>query len=257
MNYPYRLAATWLPLVAIVFVPFPSRCSSAPLSWPVCQTTASAAPTAEDVGNAMMARGRYAAALDAYSRAPVDAQVMNEMGVAWHHLGALDRARGCYQQSLALRPDYPEALNNLASVDFARGHYRDALRLYQRAFRLNPQNAFFAANLGVTCFALHMPEQGLVALHTAYALDPTIFDSESMSLVPAPVFKEVGAREDYSLAVVCADHRDYRNALFYLRRAVGQGFHDWKRLATEAAFKDLRQSPEFSNEFTGLLPSPP
>jgi tetratricopeptide (TPR) repeat protein len=47
----------------------------------------------------------------------------------------------CYRQALRLRPDYPEAHNNLAVLLYSRGEQSEAARHYQEALRLRPDYA--------------------------------------------------------------------------------------------------------------------
>jgi Flp pilus assembly protein TadD/class 3 adenylate cyclase len=49
-----------------------------------------------------------------------------------------DEEEGCYREALRLRPDYPEALNNLAVVLRARGQGAEAAQRYQEALELRP-----------------------------------------------------------------------------------------------------------------------
>ena len=82
----------------------------------------------------------------------------------------MDEAANCYQKALLLRPDYPEAHNNLGNVLKAQGQLDEASSCYQRALRLKPDFPEAYNNLGnalreqgametaVNCFqqALHL-----------------------------------------------------------------------------------------------------
>ncbi len=71
-------------------------------------TTEPLSPQTE--GDLLMAHRSYAAALDAYQRDPEKSAVLwNKIGVAYHHMFALDQARKYYQLALAMNPNYPDA----------------------------------------------------------------------------------------------------------------------------------------------------
>jgi tetratricopeptide (TPR) repeat protein len=74
-------------------------------------------------GDLYLARGEYEQAIEAYQQAPRTAEVWDKMGVAWHHLDAIGEARHDYQRALLIRPNYPEAINNLGATYFAQRNY--------------------------------------------------------------------------------------------------------------------------------------
>ena len=80
-------------------------------AWPQMQPSSTAIQTdlsPELRGDLAMARLQYLAAVEAYRQAPSDsAQIWNKLGLAYHHLFAIDEAQRDYLRSLRLRPDYP------------------------------------------------------------------------------------------------------------------------------------------------------
>ena len=87
-------------------------------------------------GDLLMVHRRYAAALEAYQRDPEKSAVLwNKIGVAYHHMFALDQARKYYQMALAMKPNYPEALNNLAAVYHGEHEYKQAEHTYKLALK--------------------------------------------------------------------------------------------------------------------------
>ena len=207
--------------------------------------------TPEGDGDFFLAHGQYIEAIDAYRRAPADADTLNKIGVAWHHLSALNLAKKSYEEALSLRPDYPDAINNLGSAYFVEKNFRQALRLYQRAFSLEPHSAIIAANLGTAYFAEGKYAEGLDAYRTAYALDPSVLDFDLSGLIEGGTPKRVRAHRDYSLAEIFASQNVLDRALDYLHRAMAEGFHDWKRLMRDPAFTQLRETPEFAKLMLG------
>jgi tetratricopeptide (TPR) repeat protein len=200
----------------------------------------------EERGDILMARQQYLAAIDAYRQATMNAVVLNKIGIAYHHLFALDEARKDYQKALLIRPNYPEAINNLGAADFAQGNYREAIRLYRRAFKLMPHSAVIAANLGTAYFARSKYKDGLEAYQTAFALDSTVFDPDSPQLIQGSTNVHDRARQDYCIAELFAEAGNNDRALEYLRKALNDGFDDRNRLMQDTDFAQLRKTPEFA-----------
>lgn len=202
--------------------------------------------TPEDAGDLLFARGQFLEAIDAYSRAPYGAETFNKIGVAWHHLSAIGEAQKNYEKALSLRPDFPEALNNLGAVYFADKKYSQAIRLYRRALQLAPDTAVTAVNLGTAWFAQGKSARGLDAYRSALSMDPTVFDLDSPRIVSGPLTDEERAQQDYCIAKLFAETNDQDRALEYLRKAMGAGFKDSKRVMRDPAFAQLRETPEFA-----------
>jgi len=202
--------------------------------------------SAEERGDVLMAREQYLAAIAAYQQAPATAVVLNKMGIAYHHLFALDEARRDYEAALLIRPNYPEAINNLGAADFVQGRYKQAIKLYRKAFRLMPHSAVIAANLGTAYFARGKYNNGLEAYQTAFRLDPNVFGGDSGQLIQGPSASRDRARQDYCIAELFAEAGDQARALQFLRKALDDGFSNRNLLMQDADFARLRKTPEFS-----------
>ncbi|MFP5226341.1 MAG: tetratricopeptide repeat protein [Acidobacteriota bacterium] len=212
---------------------------------PIPAAAESTTLTAEERGDIFMARQEYLAAIDAYRQAPVTAVTLNKLGIAYHHLFALDEARKDYQKALLIRPNYPEAINNLGAAYFIQRNYKEAIRLYRRALRLMPHSAVIAANLGTAYFARHKYTDGLEAYQRAFLLDPGVFD-DSSQLIQGPTDAEDRARQDYCLAELFAEAGNQARAIEFLRKALNDGFRDRNRLMQDTDFAKLRATPEFA-----------
>jgi tetratricopeptide (TPR) repeat protein len=236
---PRLAVATTALLLCVPFV----RADSVPQT---PSTSSAPALSAEERGDVFMAREEYLAAIDAYREAPVNAVTLNKLGIAYHHLFALDEARKEYEKALLIRPNYPEAINNLGAADFARGDYKGAIHLYRKAQRLMPHSAVIAANLGTAYFARHKYASGLEAYQTAFSLDPGVFGPDSPQIISGPTTAEERARQDYCIAELFAEAGKTDLALDYLRRALNNGFHDRNRIMQDSEFAKLRKTPEFA-----------
>ena len=88
----------------------------------------------EQKADILMARGEYAAAIVAYRQSNLkSAIVWNNIGMAYHHLFALEEARKAYEQALTINPRFAPASNNLAAVYYGQHDYRDAEHWYKRS----------------------------------------------------------------------------------------------------------------------------
>ncbi len=201
----------------------------------------------EERGDLLMAHQQYAAAIDAYRLAPKDAVVWNKIGIAYHHLAAIDEARRDYERALLIRPDYPEAINNLGATYFAERNYKKAIRLYRNALRLMPNSAVIAANLGTAYFARGKYRQGIAAYRMAFGLDPDVFDNMNiLPAIPGTTTAEDRARQDYCLAELFAQAGMEDRAIEFLRQAFNDGFTDRNRVMQDALLANLRSTAQFA-----------
>jgi len=155
-------------------------------------------------------------------------------------------ARKDYQKALLIRPDYPEALNNLGAAYFAKRDYKKAIRLYQKALKLMPDNAVIAANMGTAYFARRDYRRGLAAYQRAFQLDPGVFGSDTSHLVPAPSDRVDRAQQDFCIAELFAQSGKLDLAVEYLRKAFDEGFKDRSKVMEEKAFAQLRTTAQFA-----------
>jgi tetratricopeptide (TPR) repeat protein len=197
-------------------------------------------------GDLLMAHRSYAAALDAYQRDPErSAVLLNKIGVAYHHMFALEQARKYYQMALAMNPNYPDALNNLAAVYHGQHDYKQAERTYKQALKYAPSAAVTYCNLGTTYFAQEKYKPGMEAYHKALALNPRIFDSGQVQIVQGTSSRRQLVAVNYYLAKTYATEGKTDQALIYLRKALQAGFRDRKLLMKDKEFASLRATPEF------------
>lgn len=63
-----------------------------------------------------------------------------KQAIAAHNSGALAKAERLYKAVLATKPDHPNALQLLASIESQRGHNEDALRLFDKSLAIRPDH---------------------------------------------------------------------------------------------------------------------
>jgi tetratricopeptide (TPR) repeat protein len=249
----YFVDATTLILVALLSATIGTRAFSqlrqaAP---PDSQSSSPATLSPEMRGDLAMAHQQYLQAIDAYSlEANKSAAIWNKMGMAYHHLFAVDQARRDYERALQLRPDYPEALNNLGAIYYAKKNYGKAIKYYSKALQFDKKSAPVYSNLGTAYFARGKVTEGIDAYRNAFAIDPRIFESSSVLLVNEALPTHDRAQQDYCLAKLFAESGKNQQAIEYLRKALNEGFADRKKILEDQTLASLRATPEFSQLIT-------
>jgi tetratricopeptide (TPR) repeat protein len=211
---------------------------------PTAPSTLELSPEVE--GDLLMVHRSYAAALESYQRETQrSAVLLNKIGVAYHHMFALEQARKYYQQALVMNPGYAEALNNLAAVYHGQHDYKQAERTYKQALKYAPNAAITYCNLGTSYFADEKYKQGMEAYHQALKLNPNIFDPHQIQIVEETSSRRQLVAVNYFLAKTYAAQGKMQEAVSCLRKALQAGFHDNKLIMKEKEFAALRSTPEF------------
>ena len=212
----------------------------------VTETLDTTSISPETLGDLLMIHQHYLDAIEAYQHAPQNSAVIcNKLGIAYQHLYALDFAKLQYQKALAIKPKYPEALNNLGTIYYGQQNYHKAEKYYLKAIHLNHHNASFYSNLGTAYFADHNYKRGLKAYRKAFKIDPEVFIGDSLARV-----QEIGpqgeqVKLDYILAELYAQAGMEDAAIYYLRLAFIAGFSNNKKLMEDQAFAKIRHTPKF------------
>jgi tetratricopeptide (TPR) repeat protein len=204
----------------------------------------------ESRGDILMARKMYREAIDAFREGrPGNAVLQNKIGIAYHQLLQLDKARKSYEEALKLKPDYVEAMNNMGTIYYARKSYRRAITWYGRALKLAPEDARSAPiymNMGTAYFGRKKYEETTKNYEHALSLDPDVFERHGNFGVMLEE-RTVEERAKYHLYLAKLYAKDGRNelAIQYLRKALEEGLKDKKKLDQEPEFAKLRETPEY------------
>ncbi len=197
-------------------------------------------------GDLLAARQHYLDAIGAYKEAPQDSAVVNnKIGVAYHHMFDLNDAKLYYQRAIKLDPNYAQAINNLGAIYHAEKNYKQAERLYRKAIKLNPNSPLFYSNLGTAYFFQGNTKKGAEAYRQAFTLDPEVFEHTGASKIEELSSSKDLAVVNYELAKTYAQAGMNDRALSYLRKALGEGFNDRKKLMNDPELASLRETPEF------------
>jgi tetratricopeptide (TPR) repeat protein len=229
----------------------------APQTAHVDQASAPASPAAPRVsymyqlspemqGDLYMARREYVAAIGAYQHSELQKSITwTKIGVAYHHLFAMDEAMKAYQMALSLDSHNSDALNNIGAVYHGKHEYRKAAKSYKKALKYKPRSAAIYCNLGTTYFADHKYKDAEKAYARAFAIDPNAFNHDTNASIDEGSTKEVRIAQNYYLARAFARAGQRDQALYYLRKAFDEGFHDRRKLKDEQDFAMLRTTLEF------------
>jgi len=203
--------------------------------------------SAEMRGDILMARKMYREAAEAYKEGPKDSAVLlNKTGIAYHQMLELGAAEKYYRLATKVNREYPEAINNLGTVYYARKSYRRSITEYKKALRLNPKSASIWSNLGMGYFARKDYKRAEESWQQALALDPDVFENHStQGVLLQERSVEERAKFHYFLAQGYAKKGLNDRALLYIRKALEEGFKDRKKLQEDPAFAALQDLPEF------------
>lgn len=119
----------------------------------------------------------YEIAGDAYQKAIASgfsnkvwlAEAHHKLGLAWEAKGRYDQAKAEMLQSLAIRPNIPEVLNNLGTVHRKLGEKAAAMSLFEKAVMLRPNYAVARYNLAEGYEPIN-PKRALAEYETFVAL---------------------------------------------------------------------------------------
>ena len=199
----------------------------------------------EAQGDLLVMNGNYVAAIEAYRKGSPSAATWNKIGIAYHHLFALEEARKNYQRALSLNPRYPDALNNLAAVYQGEQKYRKAEKTYKRALKYGPNSAVTYRNLGTAYFSEGKYKDGANAYQKALELNPNSFDPDQTEIKEERISRRQRVAINYCLAKAYAMTGKNEEALIYLRKALDAGFNNRRLLMEDKEFGQLRTTPQF------------
>jgi tetratricopeptide (TPR) repeat protein len=140
-------------------------------------------------------------ALDAYQKTAAtgftnkvwQAELHHRLGVSWEAAGDLEKARTELLQSLSLRPNTPEVLNNLGTVYTKLGDKKNALASFEKAVTLRPNYARARFNLA-EAIERDNPRRAITEYETYLAIVEGNPDEEDRSALAQKRVKELKQR---------------------------------------------------------------
>lgn len=102
----------------------------------------------------------------------MNAEVHNNLGVAYYYADSLDGAYDHLNKALILNKAYPEAINNLGYVYKVAGRYQDAVGFFLHAVSLKPRYTIGLNNLGETYMLMKEYNNARRVFKTVLDIDP-------------------------------------------------------------------------------------
>jgi GT2 family glycosyltransferase/Flp pilus assembly protein TadD/glycosyltransferase involved in cell wall biosynthesis len=104
---------------------------------------------------------------------PEFALAYNDLGVLYYSSGNKEKALECYERAVQLDPDNSNFSKNLADFYFVEmGQVEEALQIYVKILKLNPQDIETLLITGHICVALHQFEDAKVFYRRVLELEP-------------------------------------------------------------------------------------
>jgi tetratricopeptide (TPR) repeat protein len=201
--------------------------------------------SAEQLGDLHEIRGHYHAAVSAYAQIEhPSAEVWDKMGIAYQMLFDWKDALRCYEQAHRLAPQNPQILNNIATVYETEHRYSEAEHYFHRALKFDPKNPTMLTNLGTNLLMQHKYKAGAKAYLEALILNPQVVEPRDGPRIEDPAPHSERGTANYFLAQSCARAGLNECALMHLRKAFNEGSATRKRVAADHAFDALRNTPE-------------
>jgi predicted Zn-dependent protease len=170
----------------------------------------------------------------------------------WH-----DAQRSC-QQSIKADHTFPDAYNNLGVAYYEEKKYGTAIKEYRKAIEIDATSASYYSNMGAALFSKKQYEESAKAYQKALELDPDVFERSSRQGVQAQVPRpEDRARYDYTVAKLYAKMGLSDRSLEYLRKAMEEGYKDYKNVYTDSEFAELRKDKRFTELMAMKTPALP
>jgi tetratricopeptide (TPR) repeat protein len=140
-------------------------------------------------------------ALDAYQKAASSgftnkvwqAELHHRLGVSWDAAGNVEKAKAELLQSLSLRPNTPEVLNNLGTVYAKLGDKKNALASFEKAVTLRPNYALARFNYA-EAIERDNPRRAITEYETYLAIVEGNPDEENRSALAQKRVKELKQR---------------------------------------------------------------
>jgi len=204
----------------------------------------------------------YLDALDYYRAAmnkePSSARLLNKIGITELLMQRYGEARKSFDKSIKADHQFADAYNNLGVVYYEQKRYGAAIKQYGKAIAIDGGSASFFSNLGAAHFAKKEFEKAIVAYQHAVQLDPDVFERTSRGGVQAQLpSPQDRARYDYTVAKLYAKMGFSDRSLEYLKKALEEGYKDFKNVYKDSEFAELRKDKRFTELVAMKYPALP
>jgi tetratricopeptide (TPR) repeat protein len=213
-------------------------------------------------GDQLRTQKLYLDAMDYYraglAKAPHSAALLNKIGITELMMQRYREAKKSFEQSTKADRKFADAYNNLGVVLYEQKKYGAAVKQYKKAIAIDNTSASFYSNLGAALFSKKEFEPAVLAYQKAVEIDPDVFERTSRGGVQAQLpSPEDRARYDYTVAKLYAKMGFSDRSLEYLRKAMEEGYKDFKNVYKDAEFAELRKDKRFAELMASKTPALP
>jgi tetratricopeptide (TPR) repeat protein len=197
----------------------------------------------------------YPDALDYYhaalAKSANSSVLFNKIGVTELMMQRYREAKKSFEQSIKTDHSMADAYNNLGVVLYEECRFGSAVKQYHKAIAIDKTSASFFSNLGAALFSKKQFDAAVEAYQRAVQLDPEVFERTSRGGVQAQLpSPEDRARYDYTVAKLYAKMGYSDRSLEYLRKAMEEGYKDFKNVYKDSEFAQLRKDKRFEELVT-------
>jgi tetratricopeptide (TPR) repeat protein len=214
----------------------------------------------ESHADALRSSKLYLDALDYYRAALAKqqnrARVLNKIGITELMMQRYRDAKKSFDEAIKTDHKMSDAYNNLGVVFYEERKYAAAVKQYRKAIALDDASASFFSNLGAALFSKKEFDPAVRAYEHAMAIDPDVFERTSrggvQAQLPSPGDR---AHYDYTVAKLYAKMGFSERSLEYLRKAMEEGYKDFKDVYKDEEFATLRKDKRFTEMVAAKTPS--
>jgi tetratricopeptide (TPR) repeat protein len=216
----------------------------------------------ESRGDQLRTQKLYLDALDYYHAALAkeqsSARLLNKVGIAQLMMQHYNEAKKSFEHSIKADRKFADAYNNLGVVMYEEKKYGAAVKEYRKAIGIDDDSASFYSNLGAALFSKKDFEHAVVAYQKAVEIDPDVFERSSRGGVQAQLpSPEDRAHYDYTVAKLYAKMGFSERSLEYLKKAMEEGYKDFKNVYKDSEFAELRKDKRFTELVSTKYPALP
>jgi tetratricopeptide (TPR) repeat protein len=184
------------------------------------------------------------------------ARLLNKIGITELLMQRYREAKKSFERAIKSDHQFADAYNNLGVVYYEEKKFGAAVKEYKKAIAIDSQSASFFNNLGAALFSKKEFEPAVAAYQHALELDPDAFERSSRVGVQAQLPRpEDRAHYDYVVAKLYAKMGLSDRSLEYLKKAMEEGYKDFKNVYKDEEFSELRKDKRFS-ELMAAKPQP-
>jgi len=206
---------------------------------------------AEMRADILVARKMYPDAIRAYldlvKKQPKDVSLLNKLGEAYESLQDEGHAEHWFKQVIKSDRNYASAYNNVGTVEYAKHHYKEAVKWYDKTLQLAPDASISAptySNMGYAYFAWKKYPEAMSAFQKAIQLDPQIMTEHGDS---GPMVQQRGTTDPglfyFFVARTYAQLGDAVRAAHYLKMSRDVGYKKLDDAKTDPAFANVIKDP--------------